>query len=75
VTDDELIESLVRSAEAAIRNERQGLSYDRARLRGIHVELGIFNGGQQIKGECYVQRLANLRKLLEPGPAVPSGEG
>ena len=72
MTDDELIEALVRSAEAAIRNERPGLCYDRARLKGITVELSVTNNGGRIHGQCYVQRAANLHRLLEQGPAVPA---
>ena len=75
MTDDELIDALVRSAEAAIRNEKPGLVYDRARLRGIHVELNVFNGGGKVTGECYVNRTANLSKLLRQGPPAPTSEG
>jgi hypothetical protein len=71
LTDDELLDALVRSAEAAILNERQGLSYDRARLKGITVELMVANSGGSVTGQCYIQRSVNLRKLLEQGPAVP----
>jgi hypothetical protein len=67
--DSELFERLVACAEAAIRNEAPGILYDRSRLRGIHVELEIRNNGGIIGGDCYVQRAANLSRLLRPAPA------
>jgi hypothetical protein len=69
VSDDELIQRLVDSAAAAIRNERPSIVYDRQRLRGITVELTVSNAGGMVEGEVYLQRTANLRKLTAPGPA------
>jgi hypothetical protein len=74
LTDDELVERLVQAASEAIRNERPAIVHDRARLRGIHLELNVANGGGAIRGEVYTQRSVNLRKLLEPGPPVPVGQ-
>jgi hypothetical protein len=75
MSDDELIAKLVESAEAAIRNERPGLTYDRARLKGITVELTVFNSGAIINGKCYVQRSANLRRILGNDVPLPTAAG
>jgi hypothetical protein len=74
VSDDELIEQLVQAAERAIRNERPGIAYDRSRLRSIQVDLTIANNGGVIKGECYIQRTANIGRILGRDVPVPAGE-
>jgi len=54
VTD--LIERLTDAAAEAIANERQGLSYEPHRLRGIVLELRIDGKGAVVEGTCYVER-------------------
>jgi hypothetical protein len=75
LSDDELIAKLVESAKAAILNERPGLTYDRARLKGVTVELTVANNGNVVNGQVYLQRSVNLTKLLKQGPPVPVGAG
>ena len=68
MTDDELMTKLEAATVEAIRRERPGIVYDRARLRGIHVELEIRNNGGVIEGETYVNRTANVRNILGSMP-------
>jgi hypothetical protein len=72
MTDDEFLDRLIAASAAAIRGEKTGILYDRSRLRSIQIDLSVMNNGGIVEGEVYLQRRADLRKLLQPGPAVPA---
>jgi hypothetical protein len=74
VTDDELIAKLIAAATAAIENERPGIAYDPGRLRSIMIELTIANGGRAVSGDCYIQRHANISRILGPAAPAPAGQ-
>ena len=65
MTDDELMARLEAAAVEAIRNERPGLCYDRSRLKGITLELEVRNNGSVISGEAFVNRTANIARILD----------
>jgi len=67
VTD--LITRLTEAAAEAIRNERQGLSYEPDRLRSIHVELELAKGGAVIKGRAWIERKVKPIRGDRPTPA------
>jgi hypothetical protein len=52
----DLITRLQTAAAEAIANERQGLTYDVARLRGVTVELEVSLSGHVVVGNCWIQR-------------------
>jgi hypothetical protein len=58
----DLIQRLQQAATEAIENERQGLSYDPARLRCVTVELEVSLSGAVVVGNVYVQRRGKVRR-------------
>jgi hypothetical protein len=62
--EDALMAKLEAAAIAAIRNERPGIIYDRSRLRGIQVDLTVANNGSVVEGEVYINRRANVGRVL-----------
>lgn len=62
----DLITRLQEAATAAIQNERQGLSYDPARLRTVTVELEVSLSGHVVVGNCYIQRRGKASQRKEP---------
>ncbi len=58
----DLVEALTAAAAEAIANERQGLEYEPNRVKGIHIELAVANGGAVIAGRCWVERRVKLRR-------------
>ena len=65
----DLITRLTEAAAEAIRNERQGLSYEPDRLRSIHVELELAKGGAVIKGRAWIERKVKPIRGDRPTPA------
>jgi len=68
----DLLERLIAAATAAILDERQGLSYEPDRLRGIHVELEITKAGTAIEGRAWIER--RTRPIRGDRP-LPAGKG
>ena len=68
----DLIARLTQAAAEAIANERQSLSYEPHRLRGIVLELTIDGKGAVIGGVCYVER--RVRPIRGDRP-MPAGRG
>ena len=62
----DLVQRLTDAATAAIANERPGLTYDVARLRGVTVELGVSLNGSVVIGNCYIQRKGKAVRRKEP---------
>ena len=69
---NDLIERLQVAASEAITNERQSLSYEPHRLRGIVLELRIDGKGAVVEGTCYVER--KIRPIRADRP-MPAGRG
>jgi hypothetical protein len=61
----DLIARLQQAAIEAVANERQGLSYDPARLRGLTIELEITLSGHVVVGNAYIQRRGKVRRAKE----------
>lgn len=68
----DLIERLTEAAAEAIRDERQGLSYEPHRLRGVTLELTIANNGAVVEGLCWVERAT---KPIRGDRLTPTGAG
>ena len=62
----DLVARLTDAAAEAIANERQGLTYDIGRLRGVTVELEVTLGGHVVAGSCYIQRKGKAGQRKEP---------
>ena len=61
----DLVARLQNAAAEAIENERQGLTYDPARLRTVTVELEITLSGHVVVGNCYLQRKGKAGRRTE----------
>jgi len=53
---------LIERLTEAIATERQGLSYEPDRLRGIVLDLKIDAKGAVVEGACYVERRVKARR-------------
>ena len=58
----DLVEALTAAAVEAIANERQGLEYEPNRVKGIHIELQVANGGAVIDGRAWIERELRPRR-------------
>ena len=58
----DLVTRLTEAAAEAIANERQGLEYEPNRVRGIHIELEVANGGAVIDGRAWIERKLKPRR-------------
>ncbi len=74
MNDDELMIRLKDAVTAAIDAERPAILHNRSRLKGIHVELEVRNGGAIVEADVYIQRTVNVRHILGPMPAAPAGQ-
>ena len=57
-----IVDKIVAAAEAAIRNEAQSLAYDQHRVKGIHIELEVANGGAVIDGRAWIEQKLKSRR-------------
>ena len=65
----DLITRLTEAAAEAIANERQSLSYEPHRLRGIVLDLRIDGKGAVVEGTCYLERKTKAIRGDRPRPA------
>jgi len=63
---------LIERLTEAIATERQGLSYEPDRLRGIVLDLKIDAKGAIFEGTCYVERKT---KAIRGDRPMPAGRG
>jgi len=63
------------AAVAALRDERPAIVHNRQRLRSVHIEVEIRNGGGIVEAEVYTQRTVNVSRILGPMPALPAELG
>jgi hypothetical protein len=75
MTDDELMARLEAATVEALRSEGPAILHNRPRLKGIHVELEGRNGGGIVEAEVYIQRTANVARILGPMPPAPAEAG
>ena len=68
----DLIERLTEAAAEAIRDERQSLTYDQDRVKGIHIELELTKSGAVIEGRAWIER--KTRPIRGDRP-LPAGRG
>ncbi len=65
----DVIERLTAAAAEAIVVEKQSLSYDQDRVKGIHIELELTKSGAVIEGRCWVERKIRPIRGDRPMPA------
>ena len=58
----DLVDKIVEAAEAAIRNEAPSLAYDQHRVKGVHIELEVANGGAMIDGRAWIEQQVKSRR-------------
>ena len=58
----DLVEVLTAAAVEAIANERQGLEYEPNRVKGLHIELEVANGGAVIDGRAWIEHKSKPRR-------------
>ena len=68
----DLLERLIAAATAAILDERQALTYDQDRVKGIHIELELTKSGAVIEGRAWIER--KTRPIRGDRP-LPAGRG
>ena len=68
----DLIERLTAAAAEAIAAEKQSLSYDQDRVKGIHIELELTKGGAAIEGRAWIERKV---KPIRGDRPMPAGRG
>jgi hypothetical protein len=63
---NDLVETLIEAASAAIRNQTPALTSDAGYVKSITLELSLANGHQVVDSTCWVERRGVHRKRKEP---------
>jgi len=65
----DLITRLTEAAAEAIAAEKQSLSYDQDRVKGIDIELELTKSGAVIEGRAWIERKTRPIRADRPMPA------